>query len=1011
MTQLSPTRNRRKLEQNEEKEDQIIHATSATNTHDVSRQDQEEEEKEPMVTPTGTCYLPKFGEYSPDDIKLPLRVQSTNSLLGLVGLEGHEESEEEFSTTGISAVTEEQEVMDIVVSPTTPASPSEDHEFDDATFNTTPPGSVQEPGLFSLSPPRLTTYSVGSVTSASVTESFVLQPRPIQSSQRHNHLPQESPRLSRSPLVQQPQLQPQPQPRSRPPRAPHHHSAIPGGNNSVGGGPSLVPRAVIGTGPDPSSLSGAGASGSGHRRTPTDGTNYSFLSSLTEISGGEYIAPRRRTLSWDNNANSQRGGAPATESMSLGGPSTPGSILQPILLPDDLESPARPPMSISASNLRRVLPAVPGRTATTPTRSSSSRKASTKLLLAPSSLPSRENLHPLIQKLQNVSHSKSTPFIQFTPPSKDENNLMALHEKLEDSSPSKHTASTSATSPFTAHLQDEKKDDDSSRSHQIMQQKSYQDRKSGDYASFSSSTTIRLQKTGNTRGAFERQMASPQRISESGATRRFDLGDVLEATKECNVETEIVEGIERNNLVDKGNKNHSNDVSSLSDWPYFLLAWGLFNLGGRGFVLNAGTDARNIFLCDRFLQFCLGLGVATFIKRKLSKTFLDMQVMGHYRDELLILRNIWVVLDKIVALSTMEEKDNSDATTKSIIRFRSGGQRIDDIMDWNASSSFGGLEATREDFIESAQIAYEGLARRDGETELTFESLREMAKLPNGTIDRPKVKILSELFCPSRQGRVSKYDFVKSTDRIFKTTTLLIAKTNNASQIYHAVDNIVDGIFYTIAFILAPSVFGTNINTLILSLLVISVNFTFMVCFMSAENLKGIIRLMTQKSYDIGDRVYFIKPEDTETKIENGPPSGGWVVERIDLFKTTLRQGITGERSTFSNGCALLTNSRVVNWKRSHGANVTLSMEFSEKTGSNQIYFFQRQISEWIEDRPHEWFHLDSFRMVDVDIHQHRVTYEVVLRHRESWHNYAAVQDSKSDILVFLHELRSSVDA
>jgi hypothetical protein len=627
MTQLSPTQNRRKLEQNQEKEDQIIHATSAATTHDASRQEQEEDVTQLMVTPTGTSYLPNDGEYSPEEIKFSLRVQSTHSLLGLVGLEGHEESEEDFSTTGISAVTEEQEVMDIVVSPTTPASPSEDQEIEDATFNTTPPGSVQEPRILSLSPPRLTTYSVGSVTSASVTENFVLQPRPVQSIQRYNHLPQESPRLSRSPLVQQLQLQP----RSRPPRAPHHHSTIPGGNNSVGGGPSLVPRAVIGTGPDPSSLSGAGASGSGHRRTSTDGTNYSFLSSLTDVSGGEYIAPRRRTLSWDNNGNFQRGG-PATESMSLGGPSTPGSILQPILLPEDLESAARPPMSISASNLRRVLPAVPGPTTTTPTRPSSSRNTSSTSLLAPSSLPSRENLHPLIQKLQNISHSKSKPFIQPTPPSKDENNLIAFHQKLEDSSPSKYTASTSATSPFTAHLQDEKKDDDSSRSHQIIQQKSFQDRKSSDYASFSSSfcssTTIRLQKTGNTRGAFERQMTSPQRISESGATRRFDLGDVLDATKECSVETEIVEGIERNNRIDKGNENCSNYVSLLSDWPYFLLAWGLFNLGGRGFVLNAGTDARNIFVCDRFIQFCLGLGVAAFMKRKLSKMFLDVQVMG-----------------------------------------------------------------------------------------------------------------------------------------------------------------------------------------------------------------------------------------------------------------------------------------------------------------------------------------------------------------------------------------------
>jgi hypothetical protein len=72
---------------------------------------------------------------------------------------------------------------------------------------------------------------------------------------------------------------------------------------------------------------------------------------------------------------------------------------------------------------------------------------------------------------------------------------------------------------------------------------------------------------------------------------------------------------------------------------------------------------------------------------------------------------------------------------------------------------------TRENFIESSQFVYERLARRNGEVELTFQSICEVTKLPDGSIDRRNVKILSELFRPLRQSRVSKFDFVKSTDR------------------------------------------------------------------------------------------------------------------------------------------------------------------------------------------------------------------------------------------------------
>eukprot|EP00533_Pseudo-nitzschia_delicatissima_P000302 CAMPEP_0116098292 /NCGR_PEP_ID=MMETSP0327-20121206/11146_1 /TAXON_ID=44447 /ORGANISM="Pseudo-nitzschia delicatissima, Strain B596" /LENGTH=1019 /DNA_ID=CAMNT_0003590071 /DNA_START=36 /DNA_END=3095 /DNA_ORIENTATION=- len=1011
------------LQQSEEQGD-IQFRTSTSPTSAKNHPGQGEEEKEPMVTPKGTCYLSNEEKDSPDETNLPRRVQSTQSLLGLVGLEGHEESEDESSLGMISAVTEEQEVMDIVVSPTTPASPSDSHEIEIATCNTTPPGSVQGPGILSLSPPRLTTYSVGSVTSASVTENFVLQPRPVQSMQRQNHLPHESPRFSRSPLVQQPQpqLQHHPQPRSRPPRAPHHHSATPGGSNSVGGGPILAPRPVMGTGHDSSSISGTGVTGSGHKRTPTDATNYSFLSSLTDVSGGEYSAPRRRTLSWDHSGDSKKGGQ-ALESKSLGGPVTSGSILQPILLPADAESAPGPPTSISASNLRKALPIGPGPTATTPTRPSLSSRSTS--LLTPSALPSQENLHPLIQKLHhNVSHATNPSFISPPSHSKDDANPHPLTRKLQEMSPSKsgHTALTAVSTPFTT-LQDEKKDDESSQSQRMIQQKPSHDRKSSDFGSYSSSfcssSTIRLQKKtflspDSSRGAFERQ-ASPQRISENfvmgeskrTGSARFDLADIMETTKECNVETDIIEGIELSNSINNRNENSEDEIWGFSNWPYLLLAWGVISLGSKGFVLNDDDDARFIFISSNFIRFCLVLGAATAMKRKLSKQFLDRQIMRQYLDELSRLRNMWAVLNEIAGLST-NEKENQNATETHTDRLRSGGQCVSNMMDFKASALLGKPGLTREDFIESSQFVYEQMAQRYGETELSLQNICEMAKLADGSTDRSKVRMLGDLFCPSRRGHISKLDFVKSTDRIFKASIFLGANVRNTKEICQAVDQILDVLLFSIAAILAPITIGVDISILLMALLCTSASFVFTIYVTSAESLRAILRLLSQKSYGIGDRVCFI-PEGTETKAEDGPPSGGWIVESIDLYKTTLRQGITGERSIFSNDSSLFRNARIVNWKRSHKATLRLSTEFSDKTGSEKIDFVQRRISQWIEDRPCEWTRLESFRMASGDTHY--IQYDLVLRHRESWYNYATVQDSKSDMLVFLRQLRNNVES
>ena len=221
-----------------------------------------------------------------------------------------------------------------------------------------------------------------------------------------------------------------------------------------------------------------------------------------------------------------------------------------------------------------------------------------------------------------------------------------------------------------------------------------------------------------------------------------------------------------------------------------------------------------------------------------------------------------------------------------------------------------------------------------------------------------------------------------------------------------SVDHLVDTFFYTIVVALAPSAIGVDSGALVSVLLVALISIAFITFVVSGGNLKGISRTMTQKSYGIGDRVCFV-PEGSKTNAGDGPPSGGWIVEDVDLYKTTLRQGITGERTVFPNS-SLLSNSSVMNWKRWHKAVVSLSMEFSGNTEGDKINVVRNHILRWIESHYREWVALVSFRMIDTDIHQQDVKYELILQHRESWHNYAAVQDSKSDIVAFLRELQKA---
>jgi hypothetical protein len=173
----------------------------------------------------------------------------------------------------------------------------------------------------------------------------------------------------------------------------------------------------------------------------------------------------------------------------------------------------------------------------------------------------------------------------------------------------------------------------------------------------------------------------------------------------------------------------------------------------------------------------------------------------------------------------------------------------------------------------------------------------------------------------------------------------------------------------------------------------------------SSYPIQGILLILVRKPYDIGDRVSFVDP--TANVNNNGPPSGGWIVEKVDLFTTTVRLAATREYTTFSNGS--LADARIVNLRKSVKANAFFSLKFTISSTTDQLKTFRRRIMEYVENRPREWIKVNAFRCARVETDLQYIEYILILQHRESWQNFAAVQDSQSDVFMFALDLQKKL--
>lgn len=339
----------------------------------------------------------KYPYLSPDG-EAPRRILSSHSLIG-------ENIDDETTPASFRRTSSG---FDSELSPFTPTSQEDDSDNGfgvNITNNSiTPPLSIQEPPA-SLSPPLFTTYR----SSDSVAESSLKEPVFHQPSPQFHHL---QPRTHMIPSIGYGRNHNRVQPSSssvdatlraaseklsvatagtvfnqhtssnnshslgmgkpflRPPRAPQSSSLQ---SSPYRNGPEQLSTLEVARLAN-STNTNSGTGGAGHSRVPTDSTNFTFMSALTDATA-EYGMPRRRTKSLDetqdtvtrggdkrrkgpqqNGGNTKRigRGTPVATEHSTSGVSLPGSILQPILS----EGENTPPISILASNLKKPLPAV-----------------------------------------------------------------------------------------------------------------------------------------------------------------------------------------------------------------------------------------------------------------------------------------------------------------------------------------------------------------------------------------------------------------------------------------------------------------------------------------------------------------------------------------------------------------------------------------------------------------------------------------------------------------------------
>lgn len=154
-----------------------------------------------------------------------------------------------------------------------------------------------------------------------------------------------------------------------------------------------------------------------------------------------------------------------------------------------------------------------------------------------------------------------------------------------------------------------------------------------------------------------------------------------------------------------------------------------------------------------------------------------------------------------------------------------------------------------------------------------------------------------------------------------------------------------------------------------------------------------------RRPFDIGDRVRIDAPK---TQFDSYP-DGGWIVENLGLYSTTLKCSSTGEVATISNGS--ISDARIVNFSRSPNAICIVKIRFAIQTKHETISMFYKTIDLFIKNRPLQWEKLLNFGCREIEPTLCYIEYMMRVSHVRSWSEYPLVMASKTELTQYCHDV------
>jgi len=149
----------------------------------------------------------------------------------------------------------------------------------------------------------------------------------------------------------------------------------------------------------------------------------------------------------------------------------------------------------------------------------------------------------------------------------------------------------------------------------------------------------------------------------------------------------------------------------------------------------------------------------------------------------------------LICLVLARLSKTSNTSINDILKFRRALSFMDDAQLFGGAF---GPAHNRETVVRSAEYVFRRLLTlTPGNDALAFEALEMLAHEGDvdGPLDRSKLKTIKRMFRPDKDNSLSRLDFVKACDGLYKKLRFFRASVGNASVIDHHLESIIDSIF------------------------------------------------------------------------------------------------------------------------------------------------------------------------------------------------------------------------